>query len=184
MSCSFLVFAPWSVSLPATGTFVSFLQPEVARRKTTVFRRTEQQVKVILSEEHTRASILTAYSLYTNALRLIDHELNWLDNRNTDEDEDAPVDSFFAAERSRLTRDEEAYPPLHPAFFILPLSFYITLEGELVVPKNKNVDAAVERKALWLWGAEDDHMSFFYETEGWNPYYTHPKHPFRKYSML
>jgi hypothetical protein len=169
------------------------LAAEITRRKT-VFASNKAQVKQLLSSDYpSRSQVLDARKLYSEARCLIDHELDLLDaiaadpwgneeeeeEENGDEAERAP-NRLFPEEHIQLICNPNAYPPAHPSFSMLPTCFYIPTDGgELLRPTTAALKNANGR-AGWLWGAED-HMGSFYELVGWNPYFSDPKHPFRKY---
>ena len=162
------------IRFSATNTGFRVLKDtEVARCKAR-FRQCEQEVNELLSPTAPpRANVLKAVALYEEAENLIDAEGT---RRRLDR-------KVFGEERQRMKSSEDAYE--HPPFFILPLCFYVPPMGEAHhIPSEKAI-AAMDKRALWLWHAED-HMQFFYEMEGFEPYYRNRKYPFRKFhrSML
>eukprot|EP00978_Attheya_sp_CCMP212_P025537 scaffold82347_cov46-Attheya_sp.AAC.2 len=97
---------------------------------------------------------------------MIDSELDWLNDRRRT----PKKDKIFREERETF----------HERFKMLPDCFYIPPEREPWKPNDKEVDV-MDKVALRLKGAEGYMLDYFYEVEGYKPYYNGRKYPFRKF---
>ena len=114
---------------------------------------------------HSRADITRAYSIRNKVNRMIDSELDWLNDRRRTQTKN----KIFFEERKDF----------HEGFKIFPDCFYIPPEGELRKPNEEEIDIAYNA-ARWLMSAECSHMNFFYEFEEYKLKYHDPQYPFRK----
>ena len=151
---------------------------EVDRRKKIV-ADIEHQVKTLLGPPdgiHLRKNVLRASVLVEEARMFIDDEVNLHDKIcNPYCEMDCSFDKLFPNERKMFIA--ESYKPrgfLH----ILPLCFYLPPTGKSTSPTEDQI-AYADRKASWLWGAED-HMQRVYECDQSLPDYDYDQ-PFRKF---
>lgn len=151
-----------------------YMTTEVEYRKQLFvsYRSEFERILAPPSDNTSREDILRAAKIYHQAQRLIDDELDFLQQYRPRRNK------FFVKEQGQFLRNERAYPPEHPTFYMLPICFYMPPNRELLLPTEEDLDQA-QGRAGWLWGAED-HMGSFYEIVGTdNEEYGHPKFPFR-----